>query len=86
MAKTQREIEKNTIAKNSGFVVITNRTKQMVGIQLTQPDGVDFYHGQQTVRLNSKQSASFPVERLMESQINNLRKKGMISVSGDVQR
>jgi len=82
MAKSQRDIKKTLDPKKVEYMVITNRTKQLIGIQLVEPDGVDFFHGQQTIRLMGKQSARFPVDRLMESQVNNLRKKGMIAVSG----
>lgn len=78
---TQREIRKAKKTRAAEeYVMIHNICKQTVPIQLKPPYGVDFYQGEQTVSLNRGKSARFPKSRLRVTQVDNLRKSGMIRV------
>jgi hypothetical protein len=81
---TQKELSelKTRVSK---YVTITNICKQMVPLQLRSPlngEGkrIDFFIGERTVNLRPGESDSFPEDQLMNEQIMNLRKKGMIRV------
>ena len=78
---TQREIRKvKREIEDERYVIVYNISKQMIPIQLKAPDGVDFYVGEQTVNLNKGKSSRFPLSRLREIQLDNLRKAGRIRV------
>jgi len=60
-------------------VIVTNRSKQMVPIQAKPPNG-DFFYEEHQLRLAPGKSVTVPRRYLNESQIENCRAKGIISV------
>lgn len=83
MAKTQRQIEKESSKKlREEYVTILNCSKQLITIHLKAPKGVDnFFLGAQGIYLHPGKKASFPKSRLMlDEQIANLQKNGIIKV------
>lgn len=58
---------------------VTNCSKQMIPIQ-AKPPGGDFYRNEQQVRIRPGASIELPKSYLMEEQIVNLQKRGMIRV------
>ncbi|MBW2149331.1 MAG: hypothetical protein JRI22_20205 [Deltaproteobacteria bacterium] len=78
---TQRELRAQQKADNKiERVVIINKDKQMVPIQLKAPAGMSFWVGEQTVPLYPKRMATFPKNRLYSEQIRNFKKAGRIQV------
>jgi hypothetical protein len=78
---TQREIKKSKkAARSDEMVIIINKDKQMVPIQLRAPGGYTFWQGEQTIPLLPKRMSKFPKNRLYQEQIINLQKAGRIQV------
>jgi len=75
----QRELQKKKTTKE--YVMLYNRSnKHPLPLQLKAPTGIDFYVGDQTVRMSPSERCQFPVSRLYEGQILNLVKAGRLSV------
>ena len=64
---------------DSKTVVVTNRSKQMIPIQVKPPRG-DFFYEEQQVRLGPGKSVSVPKGHLNWAQIENCRGRGDVSV------
>ena len=60
-------------------VVITNRSRQMVPIQVKPPGG-DFFYEEHQIRLNCGKSVTLPKRYLNWAQIENCRGRGDISI------
>ena len=60
-------------------VVITNRTKQMIPIQVRQPEGDFFYHEHQ-IRLDPAKTVSLPKRYLNWAQIENCQGRGELAI------
>lgn len=63
-------------------VLITNRSRQMIPLQVRPPSG-DFYYEEHQVRLLPGRSVLLPKQFLNTSQIENCRARGDISVVED---
>ena len=60
-------------------VVITNRSRQMIPIQVRPPSG-DFFYEEHQVRILPGKSVSMPRHFLNWSQIENCQARGQISI------
>jgi len=60
-------------------VVITNRSRQMIPLQVRPPKG-DFFYEEHQVRLNPNKSVTLPKTYLNWAQIENCRGRGDISI------
>lgn len=61
-------------------IVITNKSRQMLSLQVKPPNG-DFYYEEYQIRIMPGKSTKIPRRYLNWSQIENCRGKGMISIS-----
>lgn len=61
---------------------ILNVSQQVIALQVKQPNG-DFFIHEQQVRLNPGGHALLPKSHLNESQVENLKRSGMIKVTFD---
>lgn len=61
---------------------IVNVSKQLVSLQVVQPGG-DFFIHEQQVRLGPGQHALLPKTHLNRSQVDNLKKSGIIKITFD---
>lgn len=75
----QRALQKKNAKQE--YVMLYNRsTKHPLPLQLKAPRGVDFYVGDQTIRLSPGERCQFPVSRLYQGQVSNLIKAGRLAV------
>lgn len=81
--KTQREIrqeKRERRREEKKEVVVHNISKQMISLQLSAPSGVDFFAGEQTIRLGRGKSTRLPHNRVIMEQLTNLQKAGQIRI------
>jgi hypothetical protein len=64
----------------SDELIITNKQKQSIPINVSPPNG-DFFAEQKQYWLHKNKSVTLPKRYLNMSQINNLKAKGVLSVS-----
>jgi D-lyxose ketol-isomerase len=60
-------------------IVITNRGKQMIPIQVKPPNG-DFFYEEHQIRLNPGKSITLPKHFLNWAQIENCQARGNLSI------
>ena len=63
----------------SGNVLITNRSKQLISLQVKPPNG-DFFHQESQSRIAAGRSVSLPKKYLNWAQVENLKAKQFIAV------
>ena len=63
-------------------VLITNRSRQMIPLQVKPPKG-DFFYEEHQVRINPGKSVTLPKRYLNWAQIENCRARGDISTIED---
>jgi hypothetical protein len=59
--------------------VITNRSRQMIPIQVRPPKG-DFFYEEHQIRLNPGKTVTLPKRYLNQSQIENCRGRGDLAI------
>jgi len=59
--------------------VITNRSKQMIPIQVCPPKG-DFFYEEHQIRLNPGRTVTLPKKYLNQAQIENCRGRGDLTI------
>jgi hypothetical protein len=64
---------------NDGEVMITNRGRQMIPLQVRPPKG-DFYYEEHQVRLCPGRSVTLPKRYLNYAQLENCRSRGDITI------
>ncbi len=69
----------------TGHIIrIVNRSLQTIPIQVGPPNG-DFYLSEQQIHLGRGQSVELPKDHVRMDQVNNLKARGMLSVTFDSQ-
>jgi len=69
-------------AKKSHVVRVYNCGKQLIQLQV-RPPGSDFFTNEQQVRIGPGMDALLPKSHLLQSQIENLVKKGFLKIVHD---
>ncbi len=75
---TQREIKRAKRSQRTDFVIVENRSKQALHLQLSNPD-LDFYLGESTIVLRRNKNVKLPLDSVMLHQLQNLQKRGMLT-------
>jgi len=84
-APTQREIKAAAKAEKGGpMVTIYNPGTQMVPIRLKPPAGGDFFLHEQSIYVRGKKTAQLSARRVDWNQLDNLQKKGVIKLVGQL--
>lgn len=71
---------KRSGSKESSQIRIVNVSGQTISIQLSV-EGVDFYRGQQQVRVKSGQNIAIDEKYLIDGQVENLRGRGLLKLT-----
>lgn len=82
---TQEEI-RATKQKKKEYVTVLNISDQLVTLNCKPPAGVDFYIGEQAIRLYPKKHAKIDKSRVRMYQIENLQKKGLVRLVSDTSK